>query len=136
MNLDLLREESKEDLAVDKLRIEESAANNPMLYGKWLDYLMQGKYDRLRINNQLKRISMDRLLYYTGKHEKDVSPTVYDRQELKTVMAADTAVMKANTELELCELKIQLCEETLKAINSRQFTIKNIIDVRKLEAGI
>ena len=133
--LDQLREESQQDLQIDQLNIQSEAARNPVIYGKWLDYLAQVKYERIRLDNTLKRTQSERMLYYTGKSTGRVSPVIYDKTEIKSVLAADDEVIRAQSALDLCQLKIQVCEETLRAVNGRQFAIKHIIDTRRLEAG-
>lgn len=133
--LDQLREESQQDLKIDQLNIQSEAANNPVLYGKWLDRLAEAKYERIRLDNSLKRTWSERMLYYTGKSAGKVSPVIYDKTEVKSVLQADDDVIRAQSALDLCQLKIQICEETLKAVNGRQFAIKHIIDTRRLESG-
>lgn len=135
MTLNELKEELNKDLPINQLQLQSEAANNPVLYGKWLQYLTELKLQHKKLSNQKAKAMKDRLMYYTGRHDTDVCLDEFDKTELRTVLPADEMVMKADTEMTVIEIVIKFCEGALDSIKNRGFAIKHIVDIRMLESG-
>lgn len=135
MKLEGLQEELKNDLVIDPTRLEYESANNPVLYGKWLNKYSSIKKEMLALENQKKKSLKDRLDYYTGRGD-DVCMDSYERSELKTVLSADQDVLRADTKLQYYGILLDFCSNSMDVIKSRGFAIKNSIEMRKFEAGV
>ena len=86
--------------------------------------------------NGKARILKDRLYYYTGRSEDDVCLTIYEKSELKVVLAADSELQKADAKLYIITLKVDFIREALEAIKQRGFALKNCLDNFKFEQGV
>lgn len=134
MKLEDLQEELSTDLKIDPLKLEYESSNNPILYGKWLNNYSTLKKDMLALENVKKKAMKDRLDYYTGRGD-DVCMDTYEKSELKTVLSADEAILRAETKLQYFAILLDFCSNAMDIIKSRGFAIKNSIEIRKFEAG-
>lgn len=135
MKLEDLQKELKEDLAIDPTKLEYESANNPMMYGKWLNKYSSLKKEILAAENSKKRALKGRLDYYTGRGD-EVCMDTYEKSEMKTVLSADEEVLRTETKLQYYNIMLDFCSHAMDVIKSRGFAIKNSIEMRKFEAGV
>lgn len=136
MKLEDLQEELKKDVFIDSTKLQYEAANNVMLYSKWLNKHSSIKKEILRIDAQKKVALKARLDYYSGRGDGDeFSMDRYEKSEMKTVLSADKDVLKVDTSLQYWGILLDFCSGALDAIKSRGFAIKQIQDMRAFEAG-
>lgn len=132
---DELKKEINSDLFIDPTQLETCAANNPICYGK---YSMMASETRRHVRAaelKLDRVKYERLMVYTGRHDTEVPDVVYERSELKFVLAQDERIQKAEAELFLYENKLQLLKDACESFKQRGFAIKHMIDIRLFESG-
>ena len=134
MTLDDLKDELEKDLPISLTKMQSEAAENAVLYGKWSRYNADLKRELIKLQNGRKTELKKALLYYTGRGD-DVCMDVWDKTELRTIIPAHKDVLTANASVELTEAKIDLTRYAQESIKQRGFTIRAIIDLRKLEAG-
>jgi len=60
---------------------------------------------------------------------------VFTPTELKTVIAGDEEILKTQQQIQNNEIRIELCKNAMDAIKQRGFSIRAIVDLRKLESG-
>ncbi|AIX12176.1 UvsY-like recombination mediator [Citrobacter phage Moon] len=136
MKLEDLQEELKNDLQLDSTKLQYEAANNPVLYGKWLNKHSSIRKEMLRIEAQKKTSLKRKLDYYTGRGDgDDFSMDRYEKSEMKTVLSADQEVLKLDTSLQYWAILLEFCSGAMDAIKSRGFGIKHVIEMRQFEAG-
>lgn len=135
MTLEELEQQVQDDLPIKPDNLEGAALDNMKLYSKYLTLLSRHKLEMKRAIIALNEVKTSQYQYYSGRDHERVFEFVLSASEIKQFMSGDTAVNKAELKLELVRSKVELIEETLRAIKDRGFTIKNIIDLRKLEAG-
>ncbi|AAQ17905.1 UvsY recombination, repair and single-stranded DNA binding protein [Aeromonas phage Aeh1] len=135
MTLDELKEELKADLPIKLTAVQTEVAENPVLYGKWNRYLADINREITRLDAERKKMLRDRFMFYTGRSEDEVCMDVYSPTELKTVIAGDEEVIKKNAAVELSQAKADFCRQSMEAVRQRGFSLRAIIDCRKLEAG-
>jgi hypothetical protein len=134
MNLNDLKSELEQDLPIDMTQLQSEAAQNPVLYGKWLRYMNDFRMQHKRSSNTKAKAVRDRLMYYTGRGD-DICMDQYDKTELRMIIPADDTVLKADTEMEIITIMIDLCKGSMEAIKQRGYAIKAIIEQRQLESG-
>lgn len=134
MKLETLQDELKADLLLDQTKLQLEAANNPVLYCKWMKKHSDIRKEILRIEASRKRKLKMKLDYYSGRGD-EVSLDRYERSEMKTVLAGDEEILKTETSLEYWTILLEFCSQALDAIKSRGFAIKHICDMRAFEAG-
>lgn len=136
MKLEDLQNELKTDLQLDSTKLQYEAANNPVLYGKWLNKHSAIRKEMLRIETQKKSALKKKLDYYTGRGDGDeFSMDRYEKSEMKTVLSADSEVLKIDTSLQYWGILLEFCSGAMDAIKSRGFAIKHVIEMRQFEAG-
>lgn len=135
MTLDELQAMINNDLPIKPSDIESSAIDNMKLYSKYLSYLGSLKMEFRKVLTRYNRVKLDRFKYYTGRDPENVFEFVLSSTEIKQYIQGDAELSKHEANLELTRVKVELIEETIKAIRDRGFTIKNIIELRKLESG-
>ena len=116
MNLNDLKSELEQDLPIDMTQLQSEAAQNPVLYGKWLRYMNDFRMQHKRSSNTKAKAVRDRLMYYTGRGD-DICMDQYDKTELRMIIPADDTVLKADTEMEIITIMIDLCKGSMEAIN-------------------
>ncbi|CAL9958477.1 hypothetical protein VPHD479_0034 [Vibrio phage D479] len=136
MKLEDLKAELANDLKLDVANLQTATHRVPILVGKWLNYRAQAKSMLAKAERDLNTVRRNQFLYYIGKHPEMVSDMLVEKSEIKIVLAGDPEVMKS--ELMMAHVKNVLAhiEDSIKAIRDLGFTVKNIIDLRKLEAGV
>lgn len=137
MKLEDLQDELDRDLVIDQTKLQYEAANNPVVYGRWVRKHSMCRKEMLRIEAMKKQAMKKRLDYYTGRVEpgEEVCMDSYEKSELKTVMAADETILGTETKLQYWGILLEFCSDAMDAIKARGFAIKAIIDLRKFEAG-
>jgi hypothetical protein len=135
MKLEELQEELQKDLKIDPTKLQYEATQNPILYGKWIKIYSDIKKNLLVYENNRKKALKHRLDYYTGRGD-EVCMDVYEKSEMKTVLAADGDVLKAETSLQYWLLLSDFSTKALDAIKSKGFSIKHTLECRQFEAGV
>lgn len=131
-----LVDQIQEDIKIDQTDLEYTASQNPILQFKYLNLLKKSKIELLKLENTVKERKRDRYLYYSGKHPDECSPTLFEKTEIKLMLETDPDILDVETKLRALKTNIELLEGVVSIFNGRGFTIKNMIDMRKLEAGL
>ncbi|HHB0793439.1 TPA: recombination mediator protein UvsY [Vibrio cholerae] len=135
MKLEELQEKLQNDLKIDLTKLQYEASNNPVLYGNWIKIYSDIKKNLLVYENSKKKALKSRLDHYTGRGE-EVCMDVYEKSEMKTVLSADSEVIKAETTYQYWLLLLDVATRALEAIKSRGFSIKHALECRQFEAGV
>ncbi|QQK88245.1 single stranded DNA-binding protein [Providencia phage PSTRCR_127] len=135
MKLEELQEKLQNDLKIDLTKLQYEASNNPVLYGNWIKIYSDIKKNLLVYENSKKKALKARLDHYTGRGE-EVCMDVYEKSEMKTVLSADSEVIKAETTYQYWLLLLDVATRALEAIKSRGFSIKHALECRQFEAGV
>lgn len=130
-----LQEEYNKDIKINPGNIQYEAANNPVLYSKWLNIYSDTKHAILAAELKKRKILKDRLDFYTGRGDQ-ACMTLYEKSEMKTVIQADEEILKIDASIELNGIILDYLSKCIDNIKSRGFAIKNIIEIRKFENGV
>lgn len=133
--LEKLQEEYNSDIKIDGSSLQTETANNPVLYSKWLKTYSDIKQEILKLELKKTKALKERLDFYTGRGE-EACLTVYERSEMKTVLAADNDILKIEAAIAINNNLLDFVSKALDNIKSRGYAIKNMIDLRKFEAGV
>lgn len=134
MKLEELQSELENDLPLKLTALQSEAADNAVLYGKWLRYLSDYKKLIVKYERDLKVASRDSLFYHTGRGD-DICLDEFSSTELRIVLPAKDEVLNADAMVKLTDIKIEFCKGALEAIKQRGFNIKAIVESRKHESG-
>ena len=135
MTLDELKSQVNEDLKIDITKLTNETATNPLMYTKYVHLLSDLTLELKVAEIELKRVSTQRWLYYSGKGSGIVSPVIYNASEIKKVMEGDEEIIKIERRIILLEMKKQIIDEAVKAFSQRGFSLANIIKWEMFKGG-
>lgn len=134
MRLEELQDQLDADLVIDITKLQWEAANNPLVYSKWLRVYSNVKKTIATLEAKRKTSLKQRLDFYTGRSDQ-VSMETYEKSEMKVVLSADGDILKIDTLIGYYSNLLDFATKALDVVKSRGFSIKNMTDLRKLEAG-
>lgn len=141
MKIDEIIESWKQDSIIDDVDLDREALKIPNLHAKYLRLLFE---QRVKLRSlQGKRKELKRVLgeYYRGDLNNPEDLTEINREpwgktvlknELNDYVDGDREMVDLNTKIGYYEEVVSVLEEILKALNNRNFQIKNAIDWRRL----
>lgn len=135
MKIEELQDLLDADVKIDSSKLEWEAANNPAVYSRWLRIYSAIKKEIMVFEAGKKVEIKKRLDYYTGRSDDEISMVSYEKSEMKTVLAADSSILKIETKLQYYLNLLDFATRALDVIKSRGFSINTMKDIRKLEAG-
>lgn len=135
--LSSFQDELDNDLKIDGTKLQYEVQHNVLLHSKWLRIYSNCKKEIMALEIQKKTATKKSLDFYTGRSEpgEEVCIDVYEKSELKIVMAANSSVLKIDTTIQYWTLLQDFAGSALDAIKARGFNLKTMLDVRKFEAG-
>ena len=145
MNLEDILKEWEDDCQIGH-RLEKASHDTPQLHGKYLNYLTQAKLILKRAEASQATLLKKKFLWYNGKLPKEDIDNLgwsHDPFDGLKMMKTDLSYYyESDKELQASEAKIvyyrtmiETLKEMVDALKWRHQTIKNIIEVRKFEAG-
>ena len=141
MNLDELKAEAKEDLAIiDEDNLDQESYKNQRIRPKWLEYKnhFEGLLILAKRNHQI--LYRKKRMYYGGKDEDKVyAAKPFDLKVLKTDLQmfinTDEEILDAQGKIQYYESIIRFIDGTIHSIDTRGWDIKNSIEWKKFLAG-
>ena len=145
MNLEDILKDWEDDCQIGH-RLDKASHDTPQLHGKYLNYLTQAKLILKRAEASQAKLLKNKFLWYNGKLPKEDIDNLgwsHDPFDGLKMMKTDLSYYyESDKELQASEAKIvyyrtmiDTLKEMVDALKWRHQTIKNIIEVRKFEAG-
>jgi hypothetical protein len=145
MNLEDILKDWEDDCQIGH-RLDKASHDTPQLHGKYLNYLTQAKLILKRAEASQATLLKKKFLWYNGKLPKEDIDNLgwsHDPFDGLKMMKTDLSYYyESDKELQASEAKIvyyrtmiETLKEMVDALKWRHQTIKNIIEVRKFEAG-
>lgn len=134
MKLEDLQKELETDTLIDGTKLQYEAAHNPNLHAKWLRIYSDAKKELIKLDAQRKRDTKERLDYYTNRSD-DWCQVQYEKSEMKVVIAADDKILTVESKIAYYQMVMDFASKALDIIKARGFAIKNMVELRLLEAG-
>ena len=145
MNLEDILKDWEDDCQIGH-RLDKASHDTPQLHGKYLNYLTQAKLILKRAEASQATLLKKKFLWYNGKLPKEDIDNLgwsHDPFDGLKMMKTDLSYYyESDKELQASEAKIvyyrtmiDTLKEMVDALKWRHQTIKNIIEVRKFEAG-
>jgi len=135
VKLEDLKSELKTDLYIDQQHLADAAANNSLLHQKYsamtVDLRMQYKRELI----EFYRVKKTAYRYYQG-YEMTCPPETLDARGVKVHIEGDDKVLEIQKRLFVLEEKIKFLEDACQSIVARGFNIRNIIEIKKFQAGL
>ncbi|WP_426770815.1 recombination mediator protein UvsY [Enterobacter cloacae complex sp. 363J6] len=136
LKLEDLQTELEEDMHIDPLKLQSESADIPKIWSKWLRYHSNAKKKLIQLQAKKEAIVKDRLLYYTGRHETEMTDVIYTGSgEIKIAISGDPKIVEVNKLIQYFELIAEFTGKALDIIKNKGYSIKNMLEIRKLESG-
>jgi len=119
-------EELKEDVHLSKGNILEKSLMVGSLRTKWLNYYFKEKDNYRRIKSVKERI-------IRSKVDSKVSDSLLRMKSEDNISKNDENVIKLNKMMENVKENLEFLEKAMNILNDFGFTVKNAIDIIKLE---
>lgn len=144
MNIDDIMNMWSDDVIMDSTELDTESLKIPNLHAKWLNILTKERQKLRRLNLKKQQLSKTLSEYYRGDlNNPDDLKQINREPYLKTVLKSDINI-HVETDQDMIELNLRtsyqqetvdVVEEIVKAVNGRQWTIRNAIEHRKFTQG-
>lgn len=130
----------KKDLEIDYVNLDDASLETPKLYGKYLTYLSDETILLSKMDSMMKKVYKKRWSYYMGRaseevYKKEPLREKINKQEISKYLDADEVLSEMKMRIEKQKIIVRLLEDTLKAISTRQYSVKDAIQWRMFQAG-
>ena len=142
-------EEWTKDTIMDNTSLDKESLKIPNLHSKWLIVLSKErqKLKSIYITWYIKRQSLNKVLgeYYRGELnnpedleelKREPYPKTVINSLLQQHIDADDEMIKTNLKMAYQQETVDVLDEIMKAINGRQWNIRNAIEWRKFENAV
>jgi hypothetical protein len=142
--LEDIRDEWKKDSTINHLKIENEILRTALLHAKYLDFFMICRAKKDAALRKLNSMKNTKRRYYKGELTlQELTSFGWDQwQGLKPSMSEMNQLFEQDPELNTLEERLEYwntcivsLEYIIRAINSRTYEVKNIIEFRRFEAG-
>lgn len=141
--IDFLKSELKADAEIRNDMLDEESRKTPSLHAKWIGFLADERKQLSLLNKQFKKLEHQRTLYFLGKQSPEYIKNnggAFQYKLLKSDVPMwinqDSQIQDLQIAIEESEARIEFILEAVKSINSRGWTIKNIITWLQFSSGI
>ena len=142
MNLDELKKQAKEDLAItEHENMDQESYKNQLIKPKWLEY--KTNYEQLLIMRKTDHQKMwrEKWEYYGGKADAKVyAAKPFDikvlKNDLQMYIQSDDEILELQNKISYYESIIKYIDGIIKSIDNRGWDIRNATDWKKFEAGM
>ena len=144
MDIMKIREMVNDDLPIDNEKLDIESLNIPQLHGKYLNIYQDEKIVLHGLKIEHRKLKKLKWEYYTGKLDQETLKKLnweqFDlkilRQDIDLYLEADEDLIGLEKKLLLQEEKVDYLASVLKALNNRQFHIRDAISWRKFINGV
>jgi hypothetical protein len=144
MDIMKIREMAKDDLPINDEKLDIESLNIPQLHGKYLNIYQDEKIVLHGIKIEYRKLKKLKWEYYTGKLDQETHKKLnweqFDlkilRQDIDLYLEADEELINLEKKLLIQEEKVDYLQSILKALNNRQFHIRDAISWRKFINGV
>lgn len=144
MDLNELKEEWKKDSIIDRTNILREISRVPLLHSKYLEYMIEFRAKAAIARRKLNALKNIKRKYYRGECTlDDLKEHGWDQwQGLKPSLSELNQLFELDEDLNASEEKVEYwmtalstIEYIMKAIQSRGWELKTMVEYMKFEAG-
>lgn len=146
MNLEEILDQWSIECVIDKVSLDETSRQTPVLHAKYLQLLTHAKLMLKRAEASQKVLLKNKWLYYNGKLDQAAienfgwDPDPFDglkvlKGEMDYYYDSDPDIQKSEEKIQYYKTIIETLTEIVTSLNWRHQTIGNIIRWKQFEAG-
>ena len=128
-------------------RLDETSIETPKLHSKYLNYMTQAKFLLKRAEDAQSVLLKDKFLWYNGKlSQEDIERRGWEhdpfdglkmmKQDMNYYYESDKEIQAGEAKILYYKTMLETLKEIMDAVKWRHQTIRNIIEIRKFEAGV
>ena len=143
--LDQVKEMWKVDCKINEGNLAQEIANVPLLHCKYVSLLADMKKALKRANNKYLRMQKAKMKYYKGEMTReDLVKYGWDqyqgnkvlKTEMHDVLKLDDDMIEIDDEVHDIAVTVQILESIMKEINSRNYSLKTMVDWTRMMNGL
>ena len=143
--LDQVKEMWKVDCKINEGNLAQEIANVPLLHCKYVSLLADMKKALKRANNKYLRMQKAKMKYYKGEMTReDLVKYGWDqyqgnkvlKTEMHDVLKLDDDMIEIDDEVHDIAVTVQTLESIMKEINSRNYSLKTMVDWTRMMNGL
>lgn len=139
-NLEKVLSEWREDNKIDPSKLNQEIVRTPLIHSKYLDVYVffkaklaseEKKYNKMRWQKEKYwrgEMSAEELAQYGWSQWQRLKPTA---QDLTRMFDSDRDLADIDEKVEYFKTAVTTCEYILKAIQSREYTLKTLFEYQK-----
>ena len=144
MKLEALQAEWEKDSKLNLLDIASESAKIPALHSKYWKIMMSERLKLRKFEADLKQLSNDKFWFFLHGHDEDTRAKGWElpargkitvKEEAKQLVDSDNEVITLTLKIAALREKCLFLEDIIKSVHNRSYTINNIIQWKKFEAG-
>jgi hypothetical protein len=144
MKIEELQTQWASDAHIDTSSLVHESSKVPLLHSKYYAYLLDERLLLLKLKHHQEELSLVLEGFFSktltseelSKHELVYSDKRVLKVDLEKNIAAHPKMVALTLKIGVQHEKVKFLEDILKMIHNRNFTIKNVIDMKKFDAGM
>ena len=144
MHIDTIKQMVEAELKIDGTELGDESLRIPVLHGKFLNIFHDESLVLRKLEADWRTLRKQKWEYYNGKLSQDElkalgwEPFAHRvlRQDMDIYMDADPDISRLASKIDLQKAKVDYLDSVLKAINNRQWMIRNAIEWKKFLSGV
>lgn len=142
--IETIQQEWAVDCEIDQTRLSDEVARTPRLHSKYLNYLLAAKSKHAKAKVDLLNLRRVKKLYYNGQLDRsslvEYGWTQYQgpkllKTSLEEVLSEDSDIIEVQSRVEYWMFVMDAVEKIMKAIGSRTYDTRALIDYQRFLAG-
>jgi hypothetical protein len=145
MKIEQIQDMWEQDCNIDDNYLGEAATTTPKFHSKYIKLLIDAKLKLSKYNSDYNQLRKTKFRYYRGEMSRqELSDLQWDqwqgvkplKNEMDEILTGDSELNNIQMKIEYLNSMIYLLESILGQIRSRDFQIKNGIELKKFLAGM
>lgn len=142
--VDEIRNMWKTDAVIDQNHLEKSELQNGILHSRYIDLLVDYKRELALLERDFNKMKKIKIAYYKGQMSQEELTElnwqpyqfiISNKNELLDVLSLDDDLNNFTIKIQEINIGIELLQSIIDKIKNKSWQIKNIIEIKKFNAG-
>ena len=142
--VDEIRDMWKTDAVIDQNHLEKSELQNGILHSRYIDLLVDYKRELALLERDFNKMKKIKIAYYKGQMSQEELTElnwqpyqfiISNKNELLDVLSLDEDLNNFTIKIQEVNIGIELLQSIIDKIKNKSWQIKNIIEIKKFNAG-
>lgn len=142
--VDEIRDMWKTDAVIDQNHLEKSELQNGILHSRYIDLLVDYKRELALLERDFNKMKKIKISYYKGQMSQEELTElnwqpyqfiISNKNELLDVLSLDEDLNNFTIKIQEVNIGIELLQSIIDKIKNKSWQIKNIIEIKKFNAG-